>query len=124
MTTPKKTLSLIAMAAAVAAAPALSFADDHDWHDHDRAEHVDRDWHEHDRDGADRVDHDRGAGHYHWHRGDRVSTDYMGPRYEVRDWRAHHLRQPPRGYHWVQVDGDFVLAAIATGVIADVMLNQ
>jgi Ni/Co efflux regulator RcnB len=119
--TTRKTLSLIAMAAAVAAAPALSFADDHDWHDrdHDRAEHVDRD---HDR--AEHVDHDRGAGHHHWHRGDRVSADYMGPRYEVRDWRAHHLRQPPRGYHWVQVDGDFVLAAIATGVIVDVMLSQ
>ena len=121
MTTTGKTLSLIAMAAAVAAAPALSFADDHDWHEHGRDDyhHVD-----HDRDDYRHVDHDRGAGHRHWHRGDRISTDYMGPRYEVRDWRAHHLRQPPRGYHWVQVDGDFVLAAIATGVIADVMLSQ
>jgi Ni/Co efflux regulator RcnB len=42
----------------------------------------------------------------------------------IRDWKARHLRRPPRGYHWVSVNGDYVLAAIATGVIADLLLNQ
>ncbi len=108
----RKTLPLLAIAAAaVVAAPTLALADDHDWHDH-RDARVD----EHER--------DRGAGHAHWHRGDRVSEEYRGPRYEVRDWRAHHLNEPPAGYHWVQVDGDFVLAAVATGVIADVLLTR
>ncbi len=112
--TKLKTLSGLIVAALVAA-PALSMAQDHD-----------RDWHDHEHD-HDRMEHrvdDRGAGHYHWHRGDRVSDEYRGDRYEVRDWRGHHLSEPPRGYHWVQVDGDFVLAAVATGVIADVLLNQ
>ena len=31
---------------------------------------------------------------------------------------------PPRGYHWVNVNGDFVLAAVATGVIADLLLSN
>jgi Ni/Co efflux regulator RcnB len=111
MTKFKTVASLIV--AAMVAAPAISMAQDNDRDSHDR----DHDRMEH------RVD-DRGAGHQHWHRGDRVSDDYRGSRYEVRDWRGHHLSEPPRGYHWVQVDGDFVLAAVATGVIADVLLNK
>jgi Ni/Co efflux regulator RcnB len=67
----------------------------------------------------------RGAGPDHnWHKGDRVPATYRNKRYEVTDWKARHLRQPPRGYHWVNVNGDFVLAAIATGVIADLFLTQ
>jgi Ni/Co efflux regulator RcnB len=46
-----------------------------------------------------------------WQRGDRV------------DYRAHHLRAPRRGYEWREVDGRFILGAIATGVIADIILN-
>ena len=42
----------------------------------------------------------------------------------VNDWRGHHLSEPPRGYHWVQVNGDYVLAAVATGVILDTLLTQ
>jgi Ni/Co efflux regulator RcnB len=42
----------------------------------------------------------------------------------VDDWRGHRLRQPPRGYHWVQTGGDYVLAAIATGVITDLIINS
>ncbi|MES1163856.1 MAG: RcnB family protein, partial [Rhizobacter sp.] len=29
-----------------------------------------------------------------------------------------------RGYHWVQTGGDYVLVAIATGIIASILLNQ
>jgi Ni/Co efflux regulator RcnB len=35
----------------------------------------------------------------------------------VADWHARHLAPPPRGYRPVQVDGDHVLAAVATGII-------
>jgi Ni/Co efflux regulator RcnB len=66
-----------------------------------------------------------GAGPDHsWHRGDRLPSRYRSNQYVVNDWRDHHLRPPPRGYHWVQSGGDYVLAAIATGVIADLIINS
>jgi Ni/Co efflux regulator RcnB len=39
------------------------------------------------------------------------------------DYRARHLRQPPRGYEWRESNGQYVLAAVATGVIASIMLS-
>jgi Ni/Co efflux regulator RcnB len=67
----------------------------------------------------------RGAGPSHsWYRGDRLPPEYRGRYYVVDDWRGHHLSAPPRGYHWVQAGNDYVLAAIATGVIAAILLNQ
>ena len=53
-----------------------------------------------------------------------MPATYRDKRYEVTDWKARHLRQPPRGYHWVNVNGDVVLAAVATGVIADLFLSN
>jgi Ni/Co efflux regulator RcnB len=111
------------LAALMMAVPVVSMADDH--HDHDRAEHAhpgDRpDW---DHPGY-RHDYYRGVGpHHEWQRGNRLPSEYRGHRYEVRDWRGHHLSAPPRGYHWVQVNGDYVLAAVATGVILDTLLTQ
>jgi Ni/Co efflux regulator RcnB len=68
---------------------------------------------------------DRGAGPRHdLYRGGRLPRDYRGSFYVVDDWRGHHLRQPPVGYHWVQTGGDYVLAAIATGVILSILLNH
>ncbi len=60
---------------------------------------------------------------HHWARGERLPREYWGGQYVVGDWRARHLRPPPRGYHWVRVGNDYVLAAIATGLIAD-LFNQ
>ena len=37
---------------------------------------------------------------------------------------SERLREPPEGHHWVRSGDDFVLAAIATGVIADIALNN
>jgi Ni/Co efflux regulator RcnB len=37
------------------------------------------------------------------------------------DYRARHLRAPPRGYEWRQVNGQYVLAAAATGLIASII---
>jgi Ni/Co efflux regulator RcnB len=42
----------------------------------------------------------------------------------VNDWRGHHLSPPPRGHHWVQTGSDYVLIAIATGIIAQVLLGN
>uniref|UniRef100_UPI002ABD2D89 RcnB family protein n=1 Tax=Burkholderia sp. BCC1977 TaxID=2817440 RepID=UPI002ABD2D89 len=60
--------------------------------------------------------------HGDWRRGGRVPQDYRGSQYVIDDWRGHDLQPPPAGYHWLQINGDFVLAAIATGVIANVLL--
>ena len=106
---------------------------------HDRDRH-DRDDH---RDGG--YDHDRyvrrdgppghAYGHYkNWHdrgrhegwykRGGYLPVEYR-TRYVVTDWRGDRLREPPRGYHWVRSDnGDFLLVAIATGIITDLILNH
>jgi Ni/Co efflux regulator RcnB len=62
--------------------------------------------------------------HQDWHSGDRLPDSYRGSRYVVKDWRAHDLHAPPSGYQWVQVNGDFVLAAIATGVISSIIVSS
>jgi Ni/Co efflux regulator RcnB len=77
-------------------------------------------WH-----GGEQAD-NRGGGpipHRDWHKGDRLPNEYRDRNYIVDDWRGHGLHQPPRGYHWVGVDGDYVLAAVATGVIANILLS-
>lgn len=67
----------------------------------------------------------RGAGPDHnYHRGDRLPPEYRHRNYVVDDWRGHHLSAPPRGYHWVQVGSDYVLVAIATGIILQLLLNN
>lgn len=66
-----------------------------------------------------------GAGPDHrFHSGDRLPAEYRSRQYVVDDWRSHRLSAPPRGYQWVQVGGDYVLAAIATGIITSLILNQ
>ncbi len=114
---------------------------DHDRHGHDRGydrHHDNRrayDHRGHDRRGHDgwrhddrRYGYDRGyhhAGrryysrHGRWERGHR----YYGPTYVVRDYGYYRLRPPPRGYHWVRANNDYLLVAIATGVILDIALQ-
>ncbi len=58
-----------------------------------------------------------------WRRGDRLPTQYRHRQYVVNDWRSHRLSAPPRGYHWVQVGGDYALIAIATGLISQLVLH-
>ena len=59
-----------------------------------------------------------------WRRGGFLPNEYRNHQYVVDDWRGHHLSAPPRGYQWVQVGNDYVLAAVATGLIANLILNQ
>ncbi|MBT9331567.1 RcnB family protein [Paracidobacterium acidisoli] len=79
----------------------LAFAQDHhDDHHADNHHYVEhREWHK----GA-RINHDD------WNRGERI------------DYRHYHLNAPPRGYEWREVDGNYVLAAIATGIIASTIV--
>ena len=66
---------------------------------------------------------ERGAGPRHaYYRGDRLPAESRRRQYVVSDWQSRHLSAPPRGYHWVRTGDDYVLAAIATGVILQLML--
>jgi len=108
---------------------------DHGGHGHDRG----HDRHHDNRGHGDRRHDDRrhdnrryvrshGYGHaapryygrpHRWERGHR----YYGPTYVVRDYRHYRLRHPPRGYRWVRANNDYLLVAIATGIILDVALR-
>ena len=69
-----------------------------------------------------RDDHRGGGPRGDLRRGQRLSNEYRDNRYVVNDWRARRLSAPPRGQHWVQAGNDYVLAAIATGVITQILL--
>jgi Ni/Co efflux regulator RcnB len=58
--------------------------------------------------------------HPEWHQGARIASTDWG-RGQHFDYRSHHLREPPPGYEWREVDGNYVLAAAATGLIASVI---
>ncbi len=57
-------------------------------------------------------------------RGGYIPRDFRNRQYVVTDYRAYHLSPPPRGQQWVQVGSDYVLIAIATGIIANIVLNN
>lgn len=107
---------------------------DYDRRDHDRRDYDRRDGDRHEyyryerghRDGRAMGDRrPEGYGYAReWHRGDRVPPEYRNRQYVVDDWRGHHLHVPPRGYRWVQVGGDYVLVAVATGIIAEMAFAQ
>ena len=59
-----------------------------------------------------------------WQRGGYLPPTYRGHYSEVGDWRARRLQAPPSGYHWVSANGNLVLAAIATGLIAQIIASQ
>ncbi len=58
-----------------------------------------------------------------WRRGGHLARGDWEQARQV-DWRRHHLRRPPRGYEWRQVNGNYVLAAAATGLIASLIGSQ
>ena len=62
-------------------------------------------------------------GHHDWRRGGRIDRADWSRGQRV-DWRRHHLRSPPRGYEWRQVDNQYVLAAATTGLIASILASS
>ena len=93
----------------------------------DRNDHAQQ----HDNDGRNddarkfKRDNSRGGGPRHdMRRGQKLSREYRDNRYVVSDWNARHLSAPPRGQHWVRAGNDYVLAAIATGVITQILLSN
>jgi len=63
-------------------------------------------------------------GYTSWRRGAYLPSYYRGGGYVVNDYYRYSLRQPPRGYYWYRTGNDYVLAAIATGLIFDVIANH
>lgn len=58
---------------------------------------------------------------HRWQRGHTLPSAYRS--YYVRDPYFYGLRPAPRGHRWVHANNDIVLIALATGLIADVMMN-
>ena len=68
-----------------------------------------------------RYDERRVEPYYQLRRGGYLPPQYRQRQYVVNDWRGHRLYRPPAGYHWVQVGGDYVLVAITTGIILQLL---
>jgi len=58
--------------------------------------------------------------HKEWKKGYHMNHDDWN-RGEKVDYRTNHLSAPRSGYEWREVDGNYVMAAVATGVIASVV---
>lgn len=65
--------------------------------------------------------HDHYVRHDEWKKGAHINHDDWARGQRI-DYRHYHLQAPPRGYEWREVDGNYVLAAVATGVIASAIV--
>lgn len=75
----------------------------------------------------DHYDDHPGRGHKrgHYKHDYRRGVVYVERRVYVDDYSRYHLHEPPRGHRWVRSDdGRYVLIAVATGIIADVLLHH
>jgi len=48
--------------------------------------------------------------HTDWKKGHRIQHDDWNRGEALADWKAHHLHQPPAGYEWRLIDGQYVCA--------------
>ena len=120
----KRLLLAASLALACLAAPA-AFADDHHHHRHGHHDH------DHDDDDDDRHHHhSREHRHHgwkrkHYRRGERIEVVHVERHYYVDDHEHYRLRPPPRGHRWIRTDdGRYLLVAVASGIIADVLLHH
>jgi Ni/Co efflux regulator RcnB len=124
-----KRLLFSAALALLSLSSSAAFAYDGDHHHHGYY-YYDEDDQGDDDDDDDRYRYYRHEKHKHWkhrdyRRGDRIEVVYLEPRYYVDDYEYYHLRQPPRGHRWVRTDdGRYILVAVATGIIADILLHH
>ena len=100
----------LTMAAAPLAATAVPQRSDHGQSQND---HQDRGQHK----GWGK---DYGTSH-RWRKGERMGYENWRSAHPI-DYRQHHLRAPPRGYEWRRSkNGQYVLAAIASGLILSII---
>jgi Ni/Co efflux regulator RcnB len=88
-----RVFALPILTAALTCLPTLAQDQDH----HDQAQSQDR--------------HDNGTYRQHdeWKSGSRIPQEDWN-RGDKVDYRANHLRRPPEGHEWRQIDGNYVLA--------------
>jgi Ni/Co efflux regulator RcnB len=106
-----KRLMITAAALALLAAPALA-QDRHD--DHNNTMMMNHD------------DHHAGnammmQANHSWHKGDHIASADWGRGARISDYGHYHLSRPPHGYEWRRVDNNYVLAAVAGGLVASVI---
>ncbi|MCX5494674.1 RcnB family protein [Kaistia dalseonensis] len=53
-----------------------------------------------------------------WQQGQRMPRNQWG---RDVDYRHHHLKQPPRGYRWVEQGNQYFMIGMANGVIAAIV---
>jgi len=70
----------------------------------------------------DQDHHQQYVKHDDWKKGHKIRQEDWSRGEAVSDWHAHHLRRPPDGYEWRQVDGNYVLAN-NDGVIFSVVVG-
>ncbi len=121
-----KTAALCVLAGTFAIAGTASAQD---WHRHDDRGYHDRGYHDNRGGWGDRGHYDGGSyrnSGWHdrsdWRRGGYVGRGDWDRGYRV-DYRRYHLSRPPYGYEWRRVNDNYVLAAVATGLIASVIIN-
>jgi Ni/Co efflux regulator RcnB len=117
----KKALTMMGAALALCVASTSSMAFQHYGEPPHHGESSHHDSHDHHYKGF----HDRGR-HEGWYKkGGHVPQEYRHGTWVVTDWRSHRLHAPPRGYEYVRSDnGDFLLVAVATGVIASIIAGH
>lgn len=145
-----KRLMLTALAAITVLGPmaAANAADAKDHGRHNGWDHQDRWRDRHDDRRDDRWDDHRHNGYYYgsrWYYGPPPAAYYGRPDfrlgytpwarggylppayrqgYVIYDYGHYGLRRPPYGYAWRRVGDDYVLAALATGLILEVLSHR
>jgi len=113
-------LAVLMLAGGASAASAQDWRRDHN--NNGRYDARDRAYEQGRRDEARRDDRQDRREYRRWAKGQRLDSRYRGNGYYVNDYRRYGLRAPPRGYRWHRVNDQYVLAAVATGLIASVII--
>lgn len=77
----------------------------------------------HGRGHHDKDDRREGRPEHRFQKGDRLPEEYRHRHYVVENWREHRLSAPPRGYHWVQVGGEYVLVSNSSNIILQISIG-
>ncbi|MTD39667.1 hypothetical protein GIX45_13805 [Erwinia sp. CPCC 100877] len=133
----KKFIALTVMVAC-GLTPLAQAHDRHDPDEHGPQYHQQLRGGDREHDGSDRGDHGHDIApdrhqmherdHFAWNghdfrKGKPLPHGFRDDRYRVSDWRGRGLPAPPSGHHWSYIDGNYVLIAAATGVVASILLS-
>src|ERR1700722_8042461 len=56
--------------------------------------------------------------HEEWRKGVKIHDEDWQRGERVAEWKKYRLHEPPSGYEWRLIDGNYVLANVSTGVIS------